>query len=88
MAEQQENSKPCQPEDSKPCQPEVSKPCQPEDSKQLEEMLAVQCNVLAMVESFSQPVGKQQEPGKHTSSCFDVSSCCFSKTRQMHGIVG
>ena len=69
-------------------QPEDSKPCQPEDSKQLEEMLAVQGNVLARIESFSQPVGRQQEPGKHASSCFDVSSCCCSKTRRMHDLVG
>ena len=69
-------------------QPEDSKPCQPEDSKQLEEMLAVQGNVLARIESFSRPVGRQQEPGKHASSCFDVSSCCYSKTRRMHDIVG
>ena len=70
MAEQQEDSKPCQPEDSKPCQPEVSKPCQPEDSKQPGKMYAGQGNVWAMVESFSRPVGRQQEPGKHASSCF------------------
>jgi len=64
MAEQPEDSKPCQPEDSKPCQPEDSKPCQPEDSQQPEEMYAGQGNEWAWVESFSRPVGKQKKPGK------------------------
>ena len=85
MAEQQEE----QQEDSKPCQPEDSKPCQPEDSKQLEEMCAAHGSVFvwARVELFNRPVGRQQEPGKHASSCFDVSSR-YSKTRRIHDIVG
>ena len=78
MAEQEEDSKPCQPEDSKPCQPE--------DSPQPEK-IHIWNNVLARVESVSWPV-RQQEPGKHASSCFNVSSCCYSKSRRMPDIVG
>ena len=69
-------------------QPEDSKLCQQEDSKQLEELYAGQSNVWVWVESFSRPVGRQQEPGTYASSCFNVSSCCCSKTRRMHDIVG
>ena len=87
MAEPPEDSKPCQPEDPKPCQPEDSKHCQPEDPKQPELFYAGQGNVWARIESFTRPVGRQQEPGKY-ASCFDVSSCCYSKTRRMHDIVG
>ena len=76
-----------------------SKPRQPEDSRQPEKMYIYsgqgnpglgnpgQGNVLARVESVSWPV-RQEEPGKHASSCFDVSSCCYSKSRLMPDIVG
>ena len=69
-------------------QEDDSKHCQPEDSQQPEEMYAGQGDKWAWVESFSRPVGRQPEPGKHASSRFDVSSCCYSKTKQMYDIVG
>ena len=65
---------------------EGSKPFQPEDPQQ-PKMYGGQGNVWAWVESFSRPVEKQKKPGKH-ASCFNVSSCCYSKTRRMHDIVG
>ena len=53
-----------------------------EDSQQPEEMymVAADGNLWAMVESFRWPVGRQQVPGKH------ASSCCYSKTRRVHDI--
>jgi len=64
---------------------------QEEDSQQSKVYIvaaAADGSLWARVESFRPPVGRQQEPGKHASSCFNVSSCCYSKTRQMHDVVG